>query len=84
MKKAPKPIGYTVQTEWDYTQERPYKGDVIKDKRRIYIHYFYSIEKVLKMSRPLKNVSSVCAGSDIVRRSVCWSNEPYKGCDSRI
>ena len=37
--------GYTVQTEWDYTQERPYKGDVIKDKRRIYIHYFYSIEK---------------------------------------
>ena len=36
--------GHTVQTEWDYTQERPYKGDVIKDKRRIYIHYFYSIE----------------------------------------
>ena len=27
--------GYTVQTEWDYTQKRPYKGDVIKDKRRI-------------------------------------------------
>lgn len=37
--------GYTVSTEWDYTQERPYKGDVIKDKRRMYIHYYYSIEK---------------------------------------
>ena len=37
--------GYTVSAEWNYTQERPYKGDVIKDKRRIYIHYFYSIEK---------------------------------------
>lgn len=37
--------GYTVSAEWDYTQERPYKGNVIKDKRRIYIHYYYSIER---------------------------------------
>ena len=37
--------GVTVPAEWDYTQQRPYKGDVIKDKRRIYIHYYYSIEK---------------------------------------
>ena len=37
--------GTTVSSEWDYIQMRPYKGDVIKDKRRIYIHYYYSIEK---------------------------------------
>ena len=37
--------GYTVSTDWDYTQQRPYKGDVIRDKRRIYIHFYYSIEK---------------------------------------
>lgn len=37
--------GCTVSTEWDYTQERPYKGDVIRDKRRIYIHYYYSIDR---------------------------------------
>ena len=37
--------GYTVSADWDYTQERPYKGDVIKEKRRIYIHYYYSIDK---------------------------------------
>ena len=37
--------GYTVATEWDYSQERPYKGDTIREKRRIYIHYYYSIEK---------------------------------------
>ena len=37
--------GYTVSADWDYTQDRPYKGDVIKDKRRMYIHYYYSIEK---------------------------------------
>lgn len=37
--------GYTVTTDWDYTQEHPYIGDVIKDKRRLYIHYYYSIDK---------------------------------------
>ena len=37
--------GYTVTADWDYTQNRPYKGDVIKGKRRMYIHYYYSIDK---------------------------------------
>ncbi len=37
--------GTTVSSEWDYVQERPHKGDAIKEKRRIYIHYYYSIEK---------------------------------------
>lgn len=37
--------GYTVTADWDYTQDRPYKCDTIKDKRRIYIHYYYSIER---------------------------------------
>ena len=36
---------YTVNAQWDYTQNRPYKGDTIKGKRRIYIHYYYNIEK---------------------------------------
>jgi len=35
----------TVMTEWDYVQERPYKGDVIRDKRRVYIHLYYNIDK---------------------------------------
>jgi hypothetical protein len=26
---------YAVMTDWEYRQERPYKGDVIKGKRRI-------------------------------------------------
>ena len=37
--------GDTVTTAWNYTQKRPYKGDIIKEKRRIYIHYYYSIDK---------------------------------------
>ena len=53
--------GYTVQAEWDYTQERPYKGDVIKDKRRIYIHYFYSIEKGAEDEQTFdKRIAGLC------------------------
>ena len=49
------------QTEWDYTQERPYKGDVIKDKRRIYIHYFYSIEKGAEDEQAFdKRIAGLC------------------------
>ncbi|WP_139693990.1 IS1634 family transposase [Sporolactobacillus terrae] len=33
---------------WDYEQERPYKGDVLKGKRRAYLHLFYNPEKAAK------------------------------------
>ena len=53
--------GYTVSAEWDYTQERPYKGDVIKDKRRMYIHYFYSIEKGAEDEQAFdKRITELC------------------------
>jgi len=35
----------TVMTDWDYVQERPYKGDVVSDKRRVYVHLYYNIDK---------------------------------------
>lgn len=35
----------TIQSEWNYTQKRPYKGDTIEEKRRIYIHLYYNIDK---------------------------------------
>ncbi|WP_018212340.1 IS1634 family transposase [Desulfitobacterium hafniense] len=34
--------------EWDYEQERPYKGDVIQDKRRAYLLLYYNPEKAAK------------------------------------
>jgi len=37
--------GITIKTEWDYIQERPYKGDIIKEKRRIYLHLYYNLDK---------------------------------------
>jgi len=39
---------YTSTIEWNYSQERPYKGDVIKDKRRMYLHIYFSGEKALE------------------------------------
>jgi transposase len=35
----------TRMTEWSYEQERLYKKDVIIDKRRIYLHIYFNIDK---------------------------------------
>ena len=31
--------------EWDYTEEKPRTGEVITDKRRIYLHFYYNDQK---------------------------------------
>lgn len=36
---------HTVRTQWDYMQQRPYKGDTVKESKRLYIHYYYNIDK---------------------------------------
>jgi len=36
---------HSVQAEWKYTQERPNRGAVLAESRRIYIHYYYNIDK---------------------------------------
>lgn len=39
---------HTTKIDWNYTQNRPYKGDVIKDRHRMYMHIYYSGEKALE------------------------------------
>ena len=36
---------------WDYEQKRPYKGDVLKDERRMYLHLYYNPESGWRMKR---------------------------------
>jgi transposase len=36
----------TVACEWSYSQQRPYKGDTLKEKRRVYIHLYYNIDRM--------------------------------------
>lgn len=40
--------GICKRIEWDYQQARPYKGDVLKEKRRAYLMLFYNGEKAAK------------------------------------
>jgi len=42
---------HTVTTTWDYTQRRPYKKEMMKSKKRLYIHYYYNISKAAEQER---------------------------------
>ena len=35
----------TVETQWQYTLYQPYKKETLKEPRRIYVHYYFNIEK---------------------------------------
>jgi transposase len=35
----------TVRTTWNYMQEHPHKGENVQESRRLYIHYYYNIDK---------------------------------------
>ena len=35
----------TVLTDWNYQQERPYKKELLAEKRRVYLHIYFNIEK---------------------------------------
>lgn len=39
---------HSTPIEWNYSQTRPRKGDVIKDTRRMYLHIYYNSEKALE------------------------------------
>ena len=48
----------TVASEWNYTQERPYKKDIIEDKRRIYIHLYYNIDNAAEDAKKFDSMLS--------------------------
>ena len=39
---------YSLPVNWNYVQQRPYKGDTIKANRRMYLHLFYSPDRALE------------------------------------
>ncbi len=39
---------YTKPISWDYSQDRPYKGDTLKGKRRMYLHLYFSPDQALE------------------------------------
>ncbi|MCL2059871.1 MAG: IS1634 family transposase [Oscillospiraceae bacterium] len=57
----------TVHYEWPYSQARPYKGDVLKEKRRVYIHFYYNIDRAAEDQK------------DFDRRLMALKNEIVSG-----
>lgn len=47
---------YSTAISWAYSQERPYKGDVLKGKRRMYLHLYYNAEKAVEDERNLNTL----------------------------
>ncbi len=45
----------TITTTWEYEKERAYKKDIVKKKKRIYLHYYYNIEKAAEDKKVFDN-----------------------------
>ena len=45
----------TETIQWKYSQERPYKKDVLNDERRLYLHIFYNPQKAVDEETTLNN-----------------------------
>ncbi|NOR26820.1 MAG: transposase, partial [Desulforhopalus sp.] len=39
---------YSLPIDWNYSQDRPYKGDTLNSKRRMYLHLYFSPERALE------------------------------------
>lgn len=46
---------YSIPTIWDYAQDRPYKKDTIKAKRRMHLHLYFSPERALEDETAFNN-----------------------------
>jgi len=45
----------TVSATWNYKMERPYKKDTVLKEKRIYLHYYYNIEKAAEDKKMFDN-----------------------------
>jgi Transposase len=47
---------YSTKIDWGYSQDRPYKGDILKGKRRMYLHLYYNSERALEDEKSLNTL----------------------------
>jgi len=47
---------YSLPVKWEYSQERPDKGDTLKGERRMYLHLYYSAERALEDEKRLNTL----------------------------
>ena len=58
---------YSLPVTWNYVQDRPYKGDAIKENRRMYLHLFHSPDRALEDEKAFNS------------RLVAWQGELESG-----
>lgn len=80
----------TVRTTWHYSQERPYKGEPLQKERRLYIHYYYNIEKAAEdmkafdrklnlLKRELETENRVLEHEKLYLKYFTWKTTPKRG-----
>lgn len=53
---------HSLPVTWDYSQDRPYKGDTIKADRRLYLHLYFSPERALEDEKAFNSWLTVLQG----------------------
>lgn len=53
---------HSIPVTWDYSQDRPYKGDTIKADRRLYLHLYHSPERALEDEKSFNSWLTVLQG----------------------
>ena len=87
--------GQTVQTTWNYTQKRPYKGDTLQESRRLYIHYFYNIDraaedeknfdrKLIALKQELESEERVPGHAKLYQKYFITKTTPKRGTKAQI
>lgn len=46
---------YSLPITWNYTQDRPYKGDTVNADRRMYLHLYFSPDRALEEEKSFNN-----------------------------
>ncbi|HWQ67014.1 MAG TPA: IS1634 family transposase [Methanospirillum sp.] len=80
----------TVRTTWNYTLKRPYKGDNLKDSRRIYIHYYYNIDqaaedernfdrRLIALKQEIETGERVSQHEKLYQQYFTWKTTPKRG-----
>jgi len=85
----------TVRTTWKYTQQRPHKGDKLREPRRLYIHYYYNIaraaeeeqafdRKLLALKRELETGERVPEHEDLYLKYFTIKKTPKRGTRAKV
>ncbi|MEN6432602.1 MAG: IS1634 family transposase, partial [Smithella sp.] len=81
---------HTVPIEWEYRQKRPYKKDVLTDKKRCYLHLYYNIEQaaeeevtfdrhLMKLRRELLEDRRVADNETQYQKYFLYKDTPKRG-----